>query len=287
METILLYLQHHLLAQYIVLGVLSLCIGSFLNVVIYRLPIILNAKWADMSRDFLNISHEREDTTSLILPRSQCPQCNKLIKAWQNIPLLSFCLLRGKCFYCKHPISLRYPLVELLTACCALIVLSQFGFTLKTVWGLIFIYCLIPLAFIDIKTQLLPDEITIPLIWLGLIANTQGLFVPLETAVISAVGAYITLWAFISLFYVITGKEGMGGGDLKLFSALGAWLGWTKLPLIILCSSLIGAIIGLSIIKWTKRDKDTPLPFGPYLCLSGFIALLWGEDIIQWYLSTL
>lgn len=287
METVLTYLAQHQAVQFVLLALFSLCIGSFLNVVIYRLPIILNAKWTDMSRDFLDLSHEKEATTSLILPRSQCPNCNRMICAWQNIPLLSFCFLRGKCFYCKHPISLRYPMVELLTMLCSLLVLYRFGCTLQTVWALIFLYCLIPLTFIDIETQLLPDEITLPLIWLGLLANTQALFTPLKTAVLSAVIAYIALWCFVRLFYLITGKEGMGGGDLKLFSALGAWLGWTMLPFIILCASLIGAIIGLTIIKCTKQNKDTPLPFGPYLCLSGFIAILWGEHIVNWYLSYL
>lgn len=277
MQEALLIFQNTPVGQYVFLTIFSLCVGSFLNVVIYRLPIILKAKWTDMSREYLNISHDKEATTSLILPRSQCPHCNESIKPWHNIPVLSFIILKGKCFSCRTPISYRYPLVECLTAVCAILVLYAYGFTLQTVWGLIFVYALIPLAFIDLDTQLLPDEITIPLIWIGLLANTQALFVPLETAVLSAIGAYISLWSFVKLFYLLTHKEGMGEGDLKLFSALGAWLGWKVLPLIILFSSLFGAIIGLIVINYKRKNKDTPLPFGPYLCLSGFIALIWGE----------
>lgn len=286
MENLFYYLSQHALLLYGLVFIYSLCVGSFLNVVIYRLPLILNAKWTVLCSEFLNIQPAQVDKVSLAFPRSACPKCKRPVKAWQNIPVISYILLRGKCFECNAYISLRYPFVELLTACLSVLIFYYFGLSLQSGVALILLYTLIVLTFIDIDTQLLPDNITIPLIWIGLLINTQSIFVSLPNAVFSAVGAYLVLWSFLKVFYLLTGKEGMGEGDLKLFSAFGAWLGWQVLPLIILLASILGAIIGMAILYFQKQDKDTPLPFGPYLCIAGFVALLWGKPIIHWYLST-
>ena len=240
--------------------VLSLCVGSFLNVVIHRLPIMLNKEWTLLSKEYLNIDEKSatEAPYNLVTPLSSCPKCNTSIKPWHNIPVLSYLCLQGKCHTCKTPISIRYPLVEILTAFLSLIVFYKFGLTLQFFAGLVFCWVLIALTMIDFDTQLLPDSMTIPLIWLGLMVNAFEVFVPLKESVFSAVGAYVFLWTFVYLFKLITGKDGMGEGDFKLFAAFGAWFGWQSLPLILVFSSFVGAIIGIIILKISKQVLWVP-----------------------------
>lgn len=273
---------------YSYLIILSLCVGSFLNVAITRIPAMLNQEWRQQCCELLNqqIDKEGAKKINLFFPRSFCPSCNNTIKAWQNIPILSYLLLKGKCFYCKKKISPRYPLIELLTLVLSVIIGMKFGPTSLAIAGLIFIWWMITMTFIDIDHQILPDSLTLSLLWIGLIINSDGLLISLHDAVLSAAGAYLFLWIFIKIFYLATGKIGMGHGDFKLFAAFGAWFGWQQLPFILVLSSLIGAIFGIIILKLTAQDKDTPIPFGPYLCLAGFINLLWGKELMQWYLST-
>lgn len=272
-------------AAYFLLALFTLAIGSLLNVIIYRLPAMLHACLMNECRNLVNLAEESSNSINLFLPRSFCPTCKKTIPAKYNIPLLSYLFLRGRCKYCKQPISLRYPLVE--TLCCLLSLLASwyFGFSLSLIFILLFIWILIALFFIDLEQQLLPDSLTLGLLWLGLLANTQSLFTSLPIAVLSAAGAYLVLWLFIKLFYLFTGKIGMGNGDFKLFAAFGAWFGWTQLPLILLFASLTGAITGLIYLKTQGKNKDTPIPFGPFLCLAGLVSLFWGKLIMQWYLS--
>ncbi len=265
------------LSKYFLLALFSLSVGSFLNVVIYRLPKMLLAEWRSECQTLLHLEPSELKPLNLFLPRSFCPNCNHIISAWINIPLLSYFLLKGKCNNCSQPISFYYPLVEFLTCLLALAAAYHFGFGLKLVFALLFISFLIPLFFIDLKQQFLPDSLTLSLLWLGLIANTQELFTSLTTAVFSAVVAYLFLWLFIKIFYLITGKIGMGNGDFKLFAALAAWFGWTQLLNILIISSLSGAIIGSIYLKITAQTKDSPIPFGPFLCLAGIIILFYGE----------
>lgn len=270
---------------YLAIGLFSLCVGSLLNVVIYRLPLMLEQEWKQQCCELLAIEDkEKEAPINLFFPRSFCPKCKTQVSAWQNIPILSYLFLRGACYHCKAPISIRYPFIELLTLLLSLYASWHFGFTPKLAFALVAIWLLIPLFFIDLDHQLLPDSITLSLLWLGLIANCCSLFTSLPNAVLSAAGAYIALWLFIKLFYLITGKVGMGHGDFKLFAAFGAWFGWTALPLIILLSSLSGAVVGLIYLKVNKKDNDTTIPFGPFLCIAGLIYLFWGPQIIHWYL---
>lgn len=287
MDDFLSFLNQHMVVTYLLVAVFSLCIGSFLNVVIYRLPLMLKQEWTLMCHDFLNM----ETTTisvkkiGLVFPRSHCPKCETQLTWWQNIPLLSYLFLRAKCAHCRHKISIRYPLIETLTMLLSVLVLYRFGLSIQAGYALLYTWILITLAMIDIDTQLLPDSITLSFLWMGLIINTTHSFVSLENAVLTAAGCYMTLWFFIKLFTLISGKDGMGLGDVKLFAALGAWLGWQAMPLVLLIASLVGSLIGIIILKATKQDKDTPLAFGQYLCLAGFIALLYGNDIIKWYLQ--
>lgn len=270
--------------MYLTIAVLSLCIGSLLNVVIYRLPIMMQEDWKQQCFELLAVKSEEAVKINLFLPRSFCPNCKTLIKAWQNIPVLSYLFLRGRCHHCKTPISLRYPLIEVLTLLLSGYASWHFGLTAKLPFALIAIWLLIALIFIDLDHQLLPDSLTLSLLWIGLIANTYGLFSPLSVAVLSAVGAYLSLWIFIKLFYLITGKIGMGHGDFKLFAAFGAWFGWQFLPLVLLFSSITGAIIGIIYLRINHKSPDTTIPFGPFLCISGLIALFWGQSILNWYM---
>ncbi|MBL7479212.1 prepilin peptidase [Legionella bononiensis] len=271
--------------MYLIIIIISLAIGSLLNVIIYRLPIMLQAEWREQCCELLDIKDKKKQPTlNLFLPRSFCPECKTQVKAWQNIPILSYLLLRGRCFSCKHPISLRYPFIELLTMLLSLFASWHFGFTLQLLFVLLGIWTLISLIFIDLDHQLLPDSLTLGFLWIGLIANTQNLFVPLPVAVLSCAGAYIGLWLFIQLFYLITGKIGMGHGDFKLFAAFGAWFGWVYLPLILLLSSISGAIIGMIYLHLSKQSRDTTIPFGPFLCVAGLVSMFWGHAIISWYL---
>lgn len=269
---------------YLFIALFSLAIGSLLNVIIYRIPLMLQAEWEENCCELLGTtSHKERSPLNLFFPRSFCPHCQALVNAWQNIPLFSYVLLRGRCYQCKQSISLRYPFIELLCMLLSLYATWHFGFTLQLPFVLVAIWLLICLFFIDVDHQLLPDNLTLSLLWIGLIANTQSLFAPLSVAVLSAAGAYLSLWVFIKLFYLVTGKVGMGHGDFKLFAAFGAWFGWQFLPLILLLASITGALIGLIYLKRTNQSKETALPFGPFLCCSGLIALFWGQKIIDWY----
>ena len=266
--------------------VAGLCIGSFLNVVIYRLPLQMQSAWRHDSLDFLGLKEE-EPTPALNLafPASHCPQCNNKLKPWHNIPLFSYLFLRGKCAYCKAPIAIQYPTVELACGLGAVFIVSLYGLNAAALFGIVFTFTLITLTGIDFKHQLLPDIITLPLLWLGLLINTQGIFTDLHSAVIGAAGGYLILWSVYWLFKLITGKEGMGHGDFKLLAALGAWVGWQQLPLIILLSSLAGAIIGIVLMVVTSRDKQIPMAFGPYLAIAGWVALLYGDKLTNSYLN--
>ena len=263
---------------------LGLCIGSFLNVVIYRVPVMLDHEWRIQASEILELPRPEFPRFNLILPHSRCPHCGHRITAIENIPVLSWLFLRGKCSACRAPISPRYPCVELATALLSLLVFAIFGPTGKMVAALGLTWALIALTMIDFDTQYLPDVITLPLMWAGLMINMQGLWVPLDQAVLGAAFGYLSLWSVYWLFKLVTGKEGMGFGDFKLLAALGAWLGPSQLPLIILLSSVVGAVIGG--IYMAVRKQSAPFAFGPYLAIAGFIAMLGGPEIVSWYLGT-
>lgn len=280
-----LFIELNIKLLYVSVAVLSLAVGSLLNVIIYRLPLMLKAGMEAECRYLLNLEDISDKTINLFFPRSFCPSCKTSLKIWHNIPVLSYLLLRGRCQHCQHPISFRYPLVELLTCVLSVYASWYFGFNLTLVFVLLFLWILIPLFFIDVDHQLLPDCLTQPLLWLGLFVNINASFISLPGAVLSAAGAYMALWVFIKLFYLITGKIGMGNGDFKLFAAFGAWFGWTQLPMILLFSSSVGALCGVIYLKLHNKSKDTPMPFGPFLCVAGLISLFWGRQIMGWYLS--
>jgi len=268
-------------------AVLGLIIGSFLNVVIYRTPIVLMRNW---QRDCQDLSGQAESTAAhekfnLVTPRSRCPHCGHAITALENIPVVSYLWLRGKCSACRKPISLRYPFVEILSATLAAVTAWHFGFNAAGIAAVALTWLLIALAFIDIDHQLLPDVMVLPFLWAGLLLNLFNVFTALPQAVVGAVAGYLSLWLVFHLFKLITGKEGMGYGDFKLFALFGAWLGWQSLPLIILLSSFIGALIGISLIVFQGRDRAKPLPFGPYLAAAGWVAMLWGDEIMRQYLQ--
>ncbi|MFC7516109.1 prepilin peptidase [Herbaspirillum sp. GCM10030257] len=269
----------------ILAGVFGLLIGSFLNVVIHRMPKM-------MQRESDNyVAHEsgkplpHTDRYNLMVPRSCCPHCGHQITALENIPVISYLVLRGKCRGCKAPISARYPIVELLTGTLSAFLVWRFGSGAAGLATLLFAYLLIAMTFIDADTQLLPDDLTLPLLWCGLLVNLNGVFVPLNEAVIGAAAGYLVLWAVYWLFKLATGKEGMGYGDFKLLGALGAWLGWKMLPIIILLSSLVGAVVGISLIAFARHGRNNPIPFGPYLAAAGVIALLYGKPLAEAYLG--
>lgn len=277
-------IHEHSWFLYTLIALFSLAVGSLLNVIIYRLPIMLHQEWEQDYRKLMNLEEEEAPELNLFYPRSFCPSCKTKVKAWQNIPVLSYLFLRGHCNFCALPISIRYPLIELGTMVLSLYACWHFGFTGQLLFALIALWLLICLFFIDLDHQLLPDCLTLSLLWLGLIANTHHLFAPLTEAVFSAAGAYLVLWIFIKLFYLITGKIGMGNGDFKLFAAFGAWFGWQFLPLILMCSSITGVIIGLLYLYFQNKSRDTSIPFGPFLCASGVVALFWGQKILDWYI---
>ncbi|MDF0606484.1 A24 family peptidase [Neisseriaceae bacterium TC5R-5] len=264
---------------------LGLVIGSFLNVVIHRLPKMLEAEWQQNCQPEDDSTHTLlTPPYNLMTPGSHCPQCETAIQAWQNIPLLSYVLLAGRCHLCKTRISPRYPLVELSTGLLFAFLSWHFGWSVQLAGYLAFTAVLIALSCIDADTQLLPDSLTLPLLWGGLLFNLITATIPLQDAVLGAMAGYVVLWLVFHGFKLITGKEGMGYGDFKLLAALGAWLGWSMLPLIILLSSLVGAVVGIALIFLTKRGRGQPLPFGPYLAAAGWITLLWGKDMVAWYL---
>jgi len=272
-----------------VVFVFGLLVGSFLNVVVYRLPVMLERSWQQEARAILELDDEpTTDRFNLIVPASRCPGCGHLIRWYENIPLISyFLILGGKCSSCKSAISLRYPLIELATALISGFIVWQLGFNLAAFAVIFFSWCLIALTAIDIDYQLLPDKITLPLLWIGLILNSFDYFTSLPSALWGAVLGYLSLWSVYWLFKLLTGKEGMGYGDFKLLAALGAWAGADMLPLIILVSSLIGAIVGGLMIAFSRHESQTPIPFGPYLAGAGWVALLWGDGLTGWYLQLL
>jgi leader peptidase (prepilin peptidase)/N-methyltransferase len=281
------YLQQNEWAFLLVSGLLGLIIGSFLNVVIYRLPLMMQREWESECREMLGQEplEKQSEPFNLNRPRSCCPHCGHAITAIENIPVLSYLFLRGRCSGCQAKISPRYPLVEAATALLSLIVAAHFGFGWQAAAAILLTWVLITLSLIDFDVQLLPDNITLPLLWFGLLLNLNGLFADLQSAVIGAVAGYLALWGVYQLFKLLTGKEGMGYGDFKLLALFGAWLGWQYLPQIILISALVGAVIGISLILILGRDRNIPIPFGPYLAVAGWVAMLWGEEINRTYLQ--
>lgn len=271
---------------YILTAVFGLIIGSFLNVVIHRLPKMIENSWRKECAEITGMERNQAAAHyNLLLPPSACPACGHRIRPWENVPILSYLLLRGRCSECKAPISMRYPLVELLAGGLALLAAWKFGISWQLPAALFFCFSLLASAAIDLETQLLPDALTLLLLWAGLLVNLWGLFTPLPQAVIGAMAGYLSLWSVYHLFRLLTGKEGMGHGDFKLLAALAAWTGWKMLPLIILFASLLGAIIGLIILAAKNKSREIPIPFGPYLALAGLIALMWGPFINAWYLG--
>ena len=269
---------------WVVAIVVGLCVGSFLNVVIHRVPKMLERQWQVQCAELSGAAVDDAPKYNLVVPRSACPSCNRQIGAMENIPVLSWLVLRGKCGGCGAAISPRYPAVEILGAAAVAAVVAQFGFTGKALAAALLLWALLALTFIDFDTQLLPDSITQPLLWAGLLINVWGVFVPLSTAVIGAVAGYLSLWLVYWGFKLATGKEGMGYGDFKLLAALGAWLGWQMLLPIVLLSSFVGALIGISLIALRGRDHNVPLAFGPYLAIAGALALFWGPTLVKLYL---
>ncbi len=257
----------------------GLLIGSFLNVVIHRLPIMMERDWRAQCAELAGSEPPATEPLSLIAPRSRCPQCGRQIRALENIPILSYLLLRGRCPGCRQDISLRYPLVEALTGVLFGYVGWHYGLSLAGAGALLFVAAMIALTFIDFDTQLLPDDITLPLLWAGLLFNLAGAFATLPNAVIGAAAGYLVLWSVYWLFKLATGKEGMGYGDFKLLAAIGAWLGWELLPMVILLSSFVGALVGIALIVLARHGRNVPIPFGPYLAAAGLIALFWGPQL--------
>lgn len=295
MNQFIILLQQQPIYFYTMITILGLLIGSFLNVVIYRLPVMMERAFKkdageyfnlDNAIDTLDTEHNETDAIfNLSVPRSTCPNCNHKIIAVENIPVVSFLFLKGKCSDCKIKISPRYPLIELLTGVLSLAVAFQFGVTWQVIAALILTWSLIALTFIDFDTMLLPDSIVLPVLWLGLFCNNLMLFTDLQSAFIGALAGYLSLWSIYWAFKLITGKEGMGYGDFKLFALIGAWLGWQYLPLTILLSSVVGAVIGIALMINRNKDTTMAIPFGPYLAIAGWIALMWGEEINQAYLG--
>lgn len=267
-------------------AVVGLVVGSFLNVVIHRMPLMMQHE----TENYMAMENDEPPPHTarynLFVPRSGCPACGHQLASIENIPLLSYLWLRGRCRHCRAPISARYPVVELATAGLSVLVVWQLGSQPAGIAALVMVWMLVAMTFIDLDTQLLPDDLTLPLMWLGLLVNLNGTFVPLTDAVIGAAAGYLSLWTVYWLFRFATGKEGMGYGDFKLLAALGAWLGWMMLPLIVLLSSAVGAFIGLFLIAIRRHQRDKPIPFGPFLAMAGLIALLYGRPIVQLYLGT-
>ncbi len=277
---------------YTIVVVFSLLIGSFLNVVIYRLPKMLEQGWKSECREFLADELAKpiqvyESPITLSTPSSSCPKCQHKIRFYENIPVISWVFLKGKCSQCKAKISLRYPMVELATALLSVVIAANYGVTFTTLMLLVLTWGLICLTLIDVDHMLLPDQITLPLLWLGLLVNINGAIVPLHDAVVGAVAGYMSLFSIFWLFKLITGKDGMGHGDFKLVALFGAWIGWQLLPLLILMASAVGAVIGISLMVFKNHQREQAIPFGPYLAVAGWITLLWGNGIWTWYLSTL
>ena len=268
-------------------AVLSLLVGSFLNVVIYRLPVMMERDWQMQCNELNGIENTDTDVAAFTLsqPRSICPHCQHAITALENIPIISYLFLGGKCRDCRATISVRYPIIEALTGLLSAVVAYHFGFGWPCLGALLLTWALIALTFIDVDHQLLPDSLTLPLLWLGISFNLFNQFTTLEASVVGALAGYLSLWSVYQVFKLVTGKEGMGFGDFKLLAALGAWLGWSYLPAILLLSSLVGAVVGISLILFRRHQSDIPIPFGPYLAAAGWIALIWGESINMAYFN--
>ncbi len=273
----------------------ALIVGSFLNVVIYRLPIMMEREWREQCEELCKTPPEKalpEGRFDLVVPRSTCPSCGHAITAWQNVPVLSYLLLGGKCSNCKQSISRRYPFVELLTGVMAALCAWRFGAGIEALMAIVLTLSLVPISMIDADTQLIPDSIVLPLMWVGLalslfhpMQGTETLFISPQDAIVGAMAGYLSLWSVYQLFKLVTGKEGMGYGDFKLLAALGAWLGWQQLPMIILMSALVGAIVGIALMVFRRHERSVPIPFGPYLAAAGWITMLWGETIKNSYLD--
>jgi len=286
MDAVILASQLYPPVFYFIVFIVSLMVGSFLNVVIYRLPIMMENSWKQEYANYFNQPTEPQPSPfNLAKPNSTCPVCGHKIRVWENIPVISYLLLGGKCANCHTPISLRYPLVELSTALACTFCAYYFGPTVQALWAVVFTYVLIALLFIDIDKMLLPDQLTLPLLWLGLLISTQSVFVNTNDAIIGAVAGYLSLWSVYWLFKLATGKEGMGYGDFKLLAALGAFTGWQGLPIIILLSSVVGAIAGIAIMLFQNKGKSLAIPFGPYLAIAGWLTLFYKEDIISHYIN--
>jgi len=264
--------------------VLGLLVGSFLNVVALRLPVMMERAWRGECAELLGQSAPADEPLSLTHPPSRCPHCGHAIRPWENVPVLSWLLLRGRCSACAGPIAVRYPIVEAATGVLSLIVAWQLGWGWALAGALPLTWGLVALTVIDLDHQLLPDQITLPFLWLGLLLNAFGVYTDPVSAILGAAAGYLSLWAVYQVFRRLTGKEGMGYGDFKLLALFGAWLGWQMLPQVILLSALVGAIVGISLILLRRHGRDVPIPFGPYLAAAGWVALLWGEQINAAYL---
>jgi len=279
---ILLFAAPATLAATLAAALFGLLIGSFLNVVVYRLPVMAQRELDNYIAHEAGKELPHPDRFNLMVPRSACPHCGHRITALENIPIVSWLVLRGKCSDCKAPISPRYPVVEAVTGLLSAVLVWNLGSGWLGLAGLLFTYFLIAMTLIDYDTKTLPDDLTYPLLWLGLLINLNGTIVPLRDAVIGAMAGYVSLWAVYWLFKLVTGKEGMGYGDFKLLAALGAWMGWAMLPTIIILSSVVGALVGISLIVFARRDRNNPIPFGPYLAAAGMIALLYGTPLTRY-----
>nr|CAA6825460.1 MAG: Leader peptidase (Prepilin peptidase) (EC / N-methyltransferase (EC [uncultured Thiotrichaceae bacterium] len=269
----------------VTVGLVSLMIGSFLNVIISRLPVMLEREWKHECNEFLgNTDSTPADTSTfnLAVPRSQCPKCGHQITALENIPVISYLFMRGKCSNCRTSISLQYPLIEITTAVLSMLIAAKYGFSKETLALLLMTWTLITLFMIDAQTMLLPDNIVLPLLWLGILLNMNGFFTSLESSVIGAVAGYLILWSLFHGFKLMTGKEGMGYGDFKLLAALGAWGGWEILPFVVFASSAFGAVFGISLMLIKNQKESQPMPFGPWLAMAGFVALVWHTEVVDY-----
>ncbi|NMH66964.1 prepilin peptidase [Shewanella salipaludis] len=304
MSEILSVLSHNLWLFILISFMFASVIGSFVNVVIHRLPVMMKRQWQQECNQYLAEYHPEQlqqlgaeklneaidpypAKYNLIFPSSTCPKCHNPIKPWHNLPIIGWLMLQGKCASCQSPISPRYPLVELIAGLLISVLAWHFGPSGQFLFASLLTFALIALTGIDLDEMLLPDQITLPLLWLGLMLNLQGQFATATDALIGAAAGYLSLWSVFWLFKLLTGKEGMGYGDFKLLAVFGAWLGWQMLPLVILLSSLVGALVGISLIVTKRLDQSNPIPFGPYIAAAGWIALVWGQDIVDWYLATL